>query len=214
MKTTHLRIGGLLLAALFSAVATTGFSADAPAASTTVYNRKSGLIPGWAPIAWGGISADTSKVVSKEAGGVSLAIMPTAQAAPYAGLQIVAGGGGVVLTEAQRKGGEVHLYLRNGLDLTGAPAADQSIQIMLTFQPDGAKAFNGKYEPVVLEPALDLGKPTAGWQLVKVSIPKQHQDRADPSLPLKLRGVYLQYVDQPLAGYFIGEFLVVDPAAK
>ena len=210
MKITHLHIGGLLLAALFSAVATTGFSAE----PTTVYNRKSGFLPGWAPIVWGDITADTSKVVSKEAGGVSLAIMPTAHAAPYAGLQIVAGGGGVVLTDAQRKGGEVHLYLRNGLDLTGAPAADQSVQVMLTFQPDGAKAFNGKYEPVVLEPALAIDKPTAGWQLVKLSIPKQVQDRADPSLPLKLRGVYVQYVDQPLAGYFVGEFLVVDPAAK
>lgn len=211
MKTPSSRFGGLLLAAVFTTLATAGFSAEA---STTVYNRKSGLIPGWSPIAWGNITADNSKVVSKEAGGVSLAVMPTAQAAPYAGLQIVAGGGGVVLTDAQRKGGEVHLYVRNGLDLTGAPAADQSIQVMLTFQPDGAKAFNGKYEPVVLEPAQPADKPTAGWQLIKVSIPKQLQDRADPSMPLKLRGVYLQYIEQPLAGYFVGELLVVDPAAK
>lgn len=210
MKTPSSRIGGLLLAALFSTLAVTGFSAE----PTTVYNRKSGLLPGWSPIVWGNILVDTSKAVSKEAGGVSLSITTTAQAAPYAGLQIVAGGGGVVLTDAQRKGGEVHLYLRNGLDLTGAPAADQSVQVMLAFQPDGGKTMNGKYEPVVLEPALAVDKPTAGWQLVKVSIPKQLQDRADPSMPLKLRGVYIQYIDQPLAGYFVGELLVVDPAAK
>ena len=212
MNTRSIRFGGLLLAALFSTIAITGFSAE-PAG--TVYHRKSGLVAGWSSAVWGNITVEPSKAVAKEAGGLSLLITPTAVAAPYAGLQIEAfGSGGIALSPALRKNGEVHLYLRNGNDLAGKPASSQILQVMLSFQPEGGKVINSTYEQVVLDPAPAAGKAPAVWQLVKLSIPAQLQGRVDPAVPVKLHGVYVQYVDQPMACYFVGECIVVAGPAK
>jgi len=212
MNTRSFCFGGLLLATLVSAAAATGFSAE-PAG--TVYNRKSGLIAGWSSTVWGNLNVEPSKAVIKEAGGLSLLVTPTAVASPYAGLQIACDGpGGIALTPALRKNGAVYLYLRNGTDVSGKPAASQVLQVMLSFQPDGGKAVNGAYEQVVLDQAPADEKAPAVWQLVKISIPTQMQGRVDPATPVKLRGVYVQYVDQPMAGYFVGECTVTSGSAK
>lgn len=201
MNLRSTRLCGLLAAALFSLTTSLGFSAE-PAG--TVYNPKSGLLAGWSAI-----------VSAKQEGGVSLLITPTALAKPYAGLQIVAGSGaGIPLTDALRAGGEVHLFLRNGNDAVGKPAADQMLQAMLAFQPEGGKVLNGQYEQIALDPTPAGGKASAGWQLVKLSIAKNLQGRVDAATPLKLCGVYVQYIDQPQAAYFVGECTVVAPAAK
>ncbi|HSH94504.1 MAG TPA: hypothetical protein VK968_10195 [Roseimicrobium sp.] len=212
MNSRSVCLGGLLLAGLFSAIVTTGFAAE-PAA--TVFHRKSGLIAGWSYDAWGNLTVESSKSVAKEAGGLSLAVTPTASAAPYAGLQMGAGSSGdIALGDLLRKGGEVHLYLRNGNDQAGQPALPQSLQVMLSFQAAGGKVINGKYEPVVLETATADMKTPAGWALIKISIPGQLQGKVDPAAPVKLHGVYVQYIDQPAAGYFVGECVVVNKPAK
>ncbi len=212
MNTRSIRFGGLLLAVLFSAITSTVFSAE-PAG--TVYNRKSGLIAGWSSTVWGNLNVEPSKAVVKEAGGLSLLVTPTATASPYAGFQIAADGpGGIALSPVLRKSGEVYLYLRNGNDLAGNPAASQVLQVMLSFQPDGGKVVNGTYEQVVLDPAPADGKAPAVWQLAKLSISKQMPAGIDPATPVKLHGVYVQYVDQPAAGYFVGECIVVSSSAK
>lgn len=212
MNSRSICLGGLLLAGLFSSLATTGFSGE-PAA--TVFNRKSGLVAGWSYDVWGNLMAEPTKAVAKEMGGQSLAVTVTSAAAPYAGLQIAASAGGdIALGDALRKGGEVHLYLRNGNDQAGQPASEQSLQVMLAFQPAGGKVINGKYEAVALETATGDAKTPAGWHLVRLSIPSQLQGRVDPATPVKLHGVYVQYIDQPAGGYFVGECIVVTKPAK
>jgi hypothetical protein len=212
MNAPILRFSRLLIAGLFAAIVTTSF-AEEPAA--TLYNRKTGLMAGWSSVVWGNLTIAPSKTVVKETGGSSLWVMPMASASAYAGLQIVAeGGGDIPLSDALRKSGEVHLYLRNGTDLAGQPGLDQSLQVMLAFQPKGGEAINGKYESIVLAPAAGDAKTPAGWQRVTLSIPSQLQGRVDPATPVKLHGVYVQYIDLPAAGYFVGECTVVAKPAK
>jgi len=212
MNTRPIRFGGLLLAALFFVGVPAGFSAEPVG---TVYHRKSGLIPGWSSVVWGNLNVEPSKAVVKEAGGFSLLVTPAAVASPYAGFQMACDGpGGIALTPALRKNGAVYLYLRNGTDVSGKPAASQALQVMLSFQPDGGKVVNGAYEQIVLDPAPADAKAPSVWQLVKISIPTQLQGRVDPATPVKLHGVYVQYVDQPMAGYFVGECTVVAASAK
>lgn len=213
MNTSTLFRRGLILTALFSLSGIAVFSAE-PAA--TIFNRKSGLVEGWSDIVWGEIASAISTTVAREKGGVSLLVTPLAGSAAYAGLQIQAdsSSSGIPLTEALRRVGEVHVYVRNGNDLAGNPAADHQVQLMLSFQPEAGKAFNGRYEQLTLDPAPAGNKASEGWQLVKVSIPEQLQGRVDAATPVKLRGVYVQYVDLPTAAYFIGECVVVLPSAK
>lgn len=213
MKTTPLHFARLALATFVTCLATSLYAAE-PAA--TIYNPSKGLSAGWSSDVWGGLTNDSaSKVVSKEAKGVSLLITPTASSSEYAGMQISAlGAAGVKLTDSLRKSGEVHLYVRNGSDLAGGPAAEQQVQVMLSFEPEGGKAINGPYQPVTLTPALAADKGTEGWQLVKLSIAEQLKGRVDAAAPVKLRAVYIQYIGQPTGSYSVGQCVVIAPAAK
>lgn len=203
-----------VLALVLAAGSAVAFAA-APVTSVPIFNAKTGLTAGWSAVVWGDITFEPSKTVSKDTGGVSLLITPTAIAQPYAGLQIVAApGAGIPLTDALRAGGEVVLLLRNGNDGAGNPAADQDLQVMLAFRPESGPALNGQYEQLTLRAVPAGGKGTAGWQSVRLSVARQIQGRVPASTPLKLHGVYVQYVGQPAAAYHVGECLLVNPPAK
>lgn len=212
MKTSPLRLRGLLLAALLPVLAIFARAAE-PAA--VIYHRESGFQTGWSAIPWGQLEPRHSKAVAVEGGVVSLEVKPLENAAGYAGLQLAAGmTGAIPLTEQLRASGEVHLWLRNGDDPAGQPAFDQMIQVMLAFQPAGGKVINGKYEQVLLNPTPTDGKGSSGWQLVKLSIPAQLGGRVDAATPVKLRAVYLQYVDQPQAAFHVGSCTIEAGPAK
>ena len=57
----------------------------------------------------------------------------------------------------------------------------------------------------MLKSVPTAGGTAAGWQLVSLSIPRQLQGRAASGAPVKLHGVYVQYIEQPEASYFVGE---------
>ncbi|HEY9248278.1 MAG TPA: hypothetical protein VIO38_04070 [Rariglobus sp.] len=205
----------VLLSVVFAAGAACACAAAPAAPVATVFNAKTGLSAGWSTVVWGDLTFEPSKTIAKGQGGVSLLITPTALAKPYAGLQIIAGdGAGLPLNETLRTTGEVHLLLRNGDDAAGKPAADQIVQIMLAFQVDGGKPVNGQYEQVILDPAPADGKAASGWQWVKLSVAKHLKGRAPAAAPVKLQGVYVQYVEQPQASYYVGECLLINPSAK
>lgn len=204
MKTSLLRLGGLgfLLATCIALLATPARAAE-PAA--VIYDRESGLLTGWSAISWGQLETRHSKAAAIEGGTISLEVRPLETTVGYAGVQLTAGmTGAVPLTNELRSSGEVHLWLRNGNDPAGQPAFDQMIQVMLAFQPAGGKAVNGKYEQILLSPAPADGKGSSGWQLVKLSIPSQLGGKVDAATPVKLRAVYLQYIEQPQAAFHVG----------
>ncbi|MDF3058733.1 MAG: hypothetical protein K0R17_2948 [Rariglobus sp.] len=205
MKTHILRFGGLALASLvlslFPATAAT------PAASGTpgpIYNKQTGLAAGWTATTWGEIHAEPSRTVFKEGGAVSLQVLTGAGAVPYAGLQLVAGSSGVELDEQLRREGVVQLSLRNGSDAAGQPVHEQELQVMLSFVPAGGKPLVSQYERVVLAPAAG----GSGWQTVTVSIPGMLRGRVDAATPVRLQGVFIQYIDQPQAGFYVGECVI------
>lgn len=192
----------LFVAALLPLLAPLALAA-APVAQ--IYQPKSGLAKGWSATQWGNLAlqpASTVRVLPD--GATSLLITPAESSAPYAGVQITAGlAAAIDLDAALRERGEVHLQLHNGFGSDGKPALDQMVQVMLSFQPAGAKPLNGKYQQVLLQPVSDSGD-NSGWQKIVLPIAEQLQGRVDAATPVKLRGVYLQFIDQPQASVLVG----------
>ncbi len=206
MKTYSLRIGGLALAGLFFSLFPLAASTETP---VPIFDKKAGFVGGWAATTWGEVSVEPSRTMKMPGGAMSLQVSAVAGSVPYAGLQLIAGAvGGIELDEQQRNEGVVQLQLRNGNDAAGQPTSDQEVQVMLSFAPAGGKVLSGQYQRVVLEPTPVDGSETDGWQTVTVSIPGMLRGRADSATPLRLRGVYIQYIDQPQAGFYIGECVI------
>lgn len=214
MTTPSLRLRRLFFAALLPLLAPLSLSAD-PVAQ--IYQSKSGFAKGWSATPWGELAIEPASTVrSLPDGTVALLISPTATSTPYAGLQINAGVASAIDLDATlRQSGEVHVYLHNGTSPDGKPALDQMVQLMLSFQPAGAKPVNGKYQQVLLQPASAAGD-NSGWQKIVLPIGEQLQGRGqiDPATPVKLRGIYLQFVDQPQASVFIGACSVESGAKR
>lgn len=192
----------LFLAALPSLLAPFTLVADPVA---RIYQPKSGLAKGWSASQWGNLALQTaSPVRALPDGTASLLVSPTDSSTPFAGVLITAGvATAIELDDSLRTRGEVHLQLHNGTSADGKPAYDQTVQVMLSFQPAGAKPVNGKYQQVLLQPA-PAADDNSGWQKVVLPVAGQLAGLVDPATPVKLRGVYLQFVDQPEASVFVG----------
>ena len=192
----------VLVVALLPLLAPLPLSAEIVAG---IYQPATGLAKGWSAKQWGELDLQpASTTLVLPGGAASLYLAPTAAAKPYAGMQITAGVASVIeIDAALRERGEVHIQLHNAAGSEGKPAVDQMVQVMLSFQPAGAKPVNGRYQQVLLQPA-SAGADSSGWQKIVLPLAEQLEGKVDPATPVKLRGVYLQFVDQPQAGVFIG----------
>lgn len=214
MNTSLLPLRRLFALALLAVLAPLALSAD-PVAQ--IYQSKSGLAKGWSVTQWGELAVEPASTIrALPDGTTALLISPAAGSTAYAGVQINAGVASAIdLDAAMREKGEVHIYLHNGTTPDGKPAYDQMVQVMLSFQPAGGKPVNGKYQQVLLQPTPAAGD-NSGWQKIVLPVAEQLRDRGqiDPATPVKLRGIYLQFIDQPQASVFIGACSLESGAQK